>query len=240
MENLYEILDIECSAETSDVRKSYYRLAKLYHPDTGNGDEAAFQKINHAYNILSNPDSRRDYDRTLENFNKKTSDFDSYAADYYQVTGDKVQKLLKELVRQTNLTRVKIKYKNKTIIDVPITAATAVTTAGLLMAPIPTILINLGISRFFQMEVTNEVMDKYEETVKLHESGRLSEAEYNYRNIIEKSEYFVPAYMNLGMLYRQLGENKKAEESFRKVLDIAPFGEIGTIARNNLTEIRGF
>jgi len=42
------------------------------------------------------------------------------------------------------------------------------------------------------------------------------------------------------MLYRQLGENRKAEECFRKVLDIAPFGEVGALARSNLESIRGY
>ncbi len=50
----------------------------------------------------------------------------------------------------------------------------------------------------------------------------------------------MPAYINLGLLYRQRGENKKAVRCFKQVLDTVPFGEIGEMARKNLSELRGF
>lgn len=240
MQNLYEILGIPEDASAEDIKKAYRRLAKVYHPDLGEGNEDAFREVNRAYNVLSRPESRHDYDKTLRNFRQHTGDVDSYVVDRYEVTGEKVQKMIEELVRQTNLTRVTVKYKGRQIADIPITTATVLTTLGLIFAPLPTILFNMGINQFFELDVKNMVMEKYEDAVKVHESGQLAEAEKRYYQVIDMSEYFVPAHLNLGMLYRQLGENKKAEECFRKVLDIAPFGEVGALARSNLENIRGF
>ena len=240
MQNLYEFLGLPEEASFEDIRKAYRRLAKQYHPDSGNGDEEACRRINQAYNELSRPESRNDYDKTLRNFRGRTGSVDSYTADRIEVSGEQIQRLLEEMVRQTNLTRVRIKYKGRTIADMPITTATALTALGLILAPIPTTLINVGINQFFEMEVKNLVMDRYEEAVKIHESGRLADAEKKYREVLDMSEFFVPAQLNLGMLYRQLGENRKAEECFKKVLDVAPFGEVGALAQSNLENIRGY
>jgi tetratricopeptide (TPR) repeat protein len=240
MDNFYEILGVPETAGADEIKKAYYRLAKQLHPDTGNGDDKAFREVNRAYNILSRPESRSDYDKTLSNFRNQTGDFDAYAADVYEVSGKQIQNLLRELVRQTNLTRVRIKSNGKVLIDMPIATAVALTTAGFIFAPLATLLINVGIDRFFEMEVGNVILDMYEETAKKHETGLLQEAELGYKKIIDMSEYFVPAHMNLGMLYRQLGESRKAEEAFRKILEIAPFGEVGAMARANLEELRGF
>ena len=240
MRDFYQDLGVPETATADDIRKAYRRLAKVYHPDSGDGDEEAFHRIAQAYNVLSKPESRNDYDKTLRNYRAGTGSFDEYTADRYEVSGDQVQRLLEELVRQTNLTRVLIKYKGRVVVDLPISTATAITTLGLIFAPLPTILLNMGINRFFDMEVKNVVMDAYDRAALAHQEGRLKEAENAYVEVLEMSEYFVPARLNLGILYRQLGENRKAEDCFKKVLDVAPFGEVGTMARQNLESIRGF
>lgn len=59
---LYGILGLEPSATESEIKKSYYKLAKIYHPDKNNGNKAEeFQQINYAYNILINPKTREEY-----------------------------------------------------------------------------------------------------------------------------------------------------------------------------------
>lgn len=240
MKNFYEILGIQENSSQEDIKKAYRDLAKVYHPDSGNGDEEVFHSINHAYQVLSKPESRHDYDKTLKQFRAGSGDINSYTSDVYEASGKQLQSLIEELVRQTNLTRVKIKREGKTLLDLPIATATAITSIGLIFAPILTILINVGINRFFEMEVKNAVMDKYDEAAKCHETGDLAGARSKYEEALEMSEFFVPARLNLGILYRQLGENRKAEECFKKVLEIAPFGEIGSLAKSHLETIRGF
>lgn len=49
--------------QDADIRSAYKRLSLLHHPDrTGNGDPARFQQIQHAYEVLSDPTQRSDYD----------------------------------------------------------------------------------------------------------------------------------------------------------------------------------
>lgn len=67
--DFYEILGVEKSASEEEVKKAYRKLAHKYHPDKGGGDEAKFKELNEAYQVLSNPEKRKQYDtygRTFE------------------------------------------------------------------------------------------------------------------------------------------------------------------------------
>jgi DnaJ homolog subfamily A member 2 len=59
---LYETLEIEKTATQKEIKKAYFRLSKLHHPDKG-GDEHQFKEINAAYEILSDPEKREKYDK---------------------------------------------------------------------------------------------------------------------------------------------------------------------------------
>lgn len=62
--NYYDILQINNNASSEEVKKSYYKLAKIYHPDK-NGNEAKFKEINEAYVILIDEKNRKVYDDKL-------------------------------------------------------------------------------------------------------------------------------------------------------------------------------
>jgi molecular chaperone DnaJ len=61
----YEVLALSRSATEEEIKKSFRRLAKQYHPDTNKeqGAEARFVEINEAYEVLSDPQKRAAYDR---------------------------------------------------------------------------------------------------------------------------------------------------------------------------------
>lgn len=59
---LYETLEVDKEATAKEVKKAYFRLSKLHHPDKG-GDEHKFKEINAAYEILSDPEKRKSYDK---------------------------------------------------------------------------------------------------------------------------------------------------------------------------------
>ena len=66
--NLYDILGVSKEASQDEIRKAYLGLAKKYHPDKTGGDKAAEEKlkrINAAYDVLKNPEKRRQYDESL-------------------------------------------------------------------------------------------------------------------------------------------------------------------------------
>lgn len=59
----YKILGVEKSASQEDIKKAYRKLAHKHHPDKPGGDEKKFKEINEAYQILSNPQKKAQYDR---------------------------------------------------------------------------------------------------------------------------------------------------------------------------------
>ena len=62
--NHYEILGVSRSATDAQIRKSYFKLAKQWHPDKNKSSRATeiFKKIAEAYRVLKDPASRKDYD----------------------------------------------------------------------------------------------------------------------------------------------------------------------------------
>lgn len=62
----YEILGVSKNATDKEIKKAYRDLAKKYHPDLNPGDKAAEEKmkeINEAYEVLSDPQKRAQYDQ---------------------------------------------------------------------------------------------------------------------------------------------------------------------------------
>lgn len=58
----YQILGVPRTASQEEVKKAYRKLAHQHHPDKGTGDEAKFKEVNEAYQVLSDPKKRSNYD----------------------------------------------------------------------------------------------------------------------------------------------------------------------------------
>lgn len=66
MADYYETLGVAKTASADDIKKAYRKLALKYHPDRNQGNKEAeekFKEISIAYETLSNPDKRRQYDQ---------------------------------------------------------------------------------------------------------------------------------------------------------------------------------
>ncbi|MBA2693587.1 MAG: molecular chaperone DnaJ [Rubrobacter sp.] len=63
--DLYKILEVKRDASRDEIRGAYRKLARKHHPDANPGDpnaETRFKEIQHAYEILANPEKKREYD----------------------------------------------------------------------------------------------------------------------------------------------------------------------------------
>ena len=69
MENLYNILGVAPTATAEEIKKAYRSLAMRHHPDRSAhpGSESRFNAIKTAYEWLSDPKKRAEYNQSLNN-----------------------------------------------------------------------------------------------------------------------------------------------------------------------------
>ena len=65
MKDYYAILQVNRNASIDDIKKQYKILARKFHPDKG-GDENKFKEISEAFQILSDPQKKANYDNPFQ------------------------------------------------------------------------------------------------------------------------------------------------------------------------------
>ncbi|WP_150954972.1 DnaJ C-terminal domain-containing protein [Microbacterium testaceum] len=64
--DFYKVLGVDKGVSAADLKKTYRKLARQYHPDSNPGDakaEAKFKEISEAYSVLNDPEQREEYDQ---------------------------------------------------------------------------------------------------------------------------------------------------------------------------------
>jgi molecular chaperone DnaJ len=62
----YKVLGVDKKADDAEIKKAYRKLARRYHPDRNPNDKSAeerFKEISQAYDVLGDPEKRKEYDR---------------------------------------------------------------------------------------------------------------------------------------------------------------------------------
>ncbi|MGC8814652.1 MAG: molecular chaperone DnaJ [bacterium] len=94
MKDYYEILGVSRNATIEEIKAAYRVLAKKYHPDIAENKEEAekkFREINEAYQVLSDPEKRKIYDKygTLDPSSTSSYNYGSYStADIFDLFSD--------------------------------------------------------------------------------------------------------------------------------------------------------
>ena len=64
--DFYKVLGVSKDVSDAELKKTYRKLARKYHPDSNPGDaaaEAKFKEISEAHSVLSDPEQRKEYDQ---------------------------------------------------------------------------------------------------------------------------------------------------------------------------------
>jgi len=87
----YQIFGLNRNADEKDIKKTYRRLARKYHPDLNPGNKEAekrFKEINEAYEVLGDPEKRKRYDELGSAWNSYgQKDTEQFWRDYYNKYG---------------------------------------------------------------------------------------------------------------------------------------------------------
>lgn len=97
--NLYDVLDVSNEATPNELKKAYRKLVKEFYPDKPSGSIEMFELITHAYNVLANDESRKEYDalyKLSEQSGKDHTSLKAQAKGYYKAQESDVTKKSKE------------------------------------------------------------------------------------------------------------------------------------------------
>ena len=122
VQNYYKVLGLDPKATNSEIKTSYHKLARLYHPDLhkGNRYHNMFIAINQAYSVLRDETSRKAYDYVLreqEEANKPKLTYGGYSSSISTVQNSEKTQTRRTGIQQGSYQRVYSKKEFNTHLD---------------------------------------------------------------------------------------------------------------------------
>lgn len=81
MKTHYDILGLAPTASQDEIKAKYRKLAMQYHPDRG-GDQAKFQELQSAYDVIGDVEKRAEYDNPQQQFNGLPPGFEDFFSSF--------------------------------------------------------------------------------------------------------------------------------------------------------------
>ena len=111
----YEIMEVSYDISKEDLKRAYYYLAKLYHPDINPRTGNLFKEITEAYNVLKDPIKRREYDfnnilSSVEEYDLLVRNAYNIICEYENMTSD-----LNDLEEKQNTVSAEVKLKENAL-----------------------------------------------------------------------------------------------------------------------------
>lgn len=120
----YKTMNVSADADPEAIKKSYFKMAKKYHPDVNPTPEAQekYQTISQAYDVLMNPEARKQYDLTLGITDPSWSldkHFDAQFQNHERFLNELAKEEAKEKLRYEDMIRTNqsLKPKSKEELD---------------------------------------------------------------------------------------------------------------------------
>jgi curved DNA-binding protein CbpA len=212
--NYYEVLDVSVTAALDEIKKSYYALAKKYHPDryhqTTEGDlkdalDTIFSTLSQAYDTLKVPATRGSYDA-------KTFRLESPAPTAQNPTvastpGQAPQQKLSELSYRQG----RVYYDQRDYWSAV-----------------------QALRQSVRIEPEN-ARYRYWLAMALSKNAKWRrEAEEHFLKAISLDQFVADYYVGLGLLYKEAGMQRRAENQFKQALQISPGDSNARIALDAL------
>ncbi len=203
--NYYDLLDVPSNASLDEIKKSYYTLAKQFHPDryaqftepdVKGALESIFSSLAHAYDTLKVPATRASYDAKVFRAEAKegASPEKPGGGPQVEISGVPHQKLAELNFRQGRRYYDEQDYWSA------------------IQAFRQCVRLEPEVGRF-----------RYWLAMALSKNAKWRrEAEEHFHKAIELEQFKPAYYVGLGMLYREVGMVKRAEAQFKLALQFSP------------------
>lgn len=144
----------------------------------------------------------------------------------------------KELLRKGRYTRVRLSFRGKEVITMPLTAFLAAEAVSILRLSLPVmILVNIIGKLSLTVEFINEAASQVEAGRAHLLDGDLDEALACFRQAVDMDPSFAEAHLRLGIALRMKGQTHEAKAAFERASFLDGEGEIGTEARKQIEKL---